>query len=175
MLPTPETPESEIESSTPILREAIVADVPEIYRMLRASAAEQGALDELCVDEQSLREDGFGTSPRYQALVAEMDGEPVAVALYFFTYSTWSSRNGLFLEDMYVRPAFRKQGVGKALMRRLIEIAHERGCRRFHWFVLRANRAAVCFYESLGGEEMLRWMPMSLREKRLTGEETEKS
>ena len=144
------------------IRPAVLSDVPALYDMLRKSAEEQGGLSELCVDEDILREDGFGPQPRFSALIAEMGVQTAGMALYFFTYSTWTSRDGLYLEDLYVMPQFRKSGVALALMARLKEIAAERGCKRFHWFVLRNNESAIRFYKRLGAEEMRDWMPMKL-------------
>lgn len=125
--------------------------------MLRASAAEQDSLDHLCVDEQSLRDDGFGPSPRFQALIADVDGTAAGLALYFFTYSTWTSRNGVYLEDLYVSPASRRHGLARSLLKHLASIAVDRGCRRLQWVVRRDNAAAIRFYESLGATELSEW------------------
>ena len=143
------------------IRPATIADVPAIYAMLRASAIEQGGLERLCVDEASLREDGFGPSPRFKAAIAEVTGKPAGLALYFFIYSTWTSRNGLYLEDLYVAPEFRRHGVARELMRHLAQVAVENGCRRMIWLVLRSN-PAVKFYERVGAEALHDWMPMQI-------------
>src|SRR5580765_4947437 len=90
-----------------ILRNATVDDVPSLLEMLRNSAADQGFPDELAVTETDLREDGFGDHPRFRAILAEWDSTPAGMALFFFNYSTWGSRSGLYLEDLYVRPEFR--------------------------------------------------------------------
>lgn len=130
--------------------------------MLHASAVEQDSAHHLCVDESSLLEDGFGPSPRFHALIAEDEGRPAGLALYFFTYSTWTSRNGIYLEDLYVTPDARRKGVARALMRRLATIAAEHRCGRLQWVVYRNNDAAVRFYRSLGAAELADWPLMWL-------------
>lgn len=152
-----------------VIRAAVADDVPALFEMLRATAREQGHEDELCVDVAALREDGFGSTPRFLALVAECDGQPAGMALYFFNYSTWTSRNGLYLEDLYVAPACRRLGVARDLMQRLEEIAVERGCGRLQWLVLRENAGAVRFYEARGATAQPEWQVML---KRLSGGRT---
>jgi GNAT superfamily N-acetyltransferase len=143
------------------IRAARADDVAAMFEMLRASAAEQGHPQDLCVDVASLREDGFGASPRFDALIAEDGGRPAGLALYGFNYSTWTSRNGVYLEDLYVRPESRHAGIARALMVRLHEIAVERGCGRFQWIVQRDNAPAVRFYESLGAKALAEWQLMA--------------
>jgi GNAT superfamily N-acetyltransferase len=147
-----------------MVRTAVVEDVPEILEMLRASAADQGFPDEVVVTEQDLREDGFGAAPpRFSVLIAEVDGRTAGMALHFFNYSTWGSRDGLYLEDLYVRPEFRRVGVARELMIALARIGHERGCGRFQWVVHSKNAAAVRFYESLGARMLEDWRLMSFK------------
>jgi GNAT superfamily N-acetyltransferase len=146
-----------------------------MFAMLRASAEEQGGLDQLCIDEDSLRADGFGSVPRFAAMLAEIEGRPAGLALCFFTYSTWTSRNGLYLEDLYVHPEFRRHGVARAMMRRLAQVAVDHGAGRFVWVVLRDNIPAIRFYESLKATAMPEWMLMriksdALRELAQTGD-----
>ncbi len=149
--------------ATLAIRAARADDVPAMFEMLEASAAEQGHAQDLCVDLERLREDGFGASPRFQALLAECDGRPAGLALYFFTYSTWPSRHGLYLEDLYARPECRRLGVARALMERLRAIAAEQGCGRLEWVVQRDNAAAIRFYESLGATALSSWQLMGWR------------
>jgi GNAT superfamily N-acetyltransferase len=150
-------------SSAIAIRPARADDAPLVLEMLRATAVEQGNEHELCVDLAAVREDGFGPAPRFQTLIAESDGRPAGLAVYFFNYSTWISRNGLYLEDLYVRPEFRRKGVAKALMARLQTIAQEHECGRIQWLVLRHNAAAVKLYESLGAHAMPEWQLMIIR------------
>ena len=148
------------------IRNADSEDVPAVFAMLRASAEEQGSLDHLCADEASLREDGFGSERRFQAAIAEVDGKAAGLALYFFVYSTWTSRNGVYLEDLFVWPQFRRKGVARALMQNLAQVAVENGYGRMIWLVLRAN-PAVRFYESVGANGLAQWMPMQVAGEKL--------
>jgi GNAT superfamily N-acetyltransferase len=145
------------------IRPARADEAPLVLEMLRATSVEQGNEHELCVDLNAVREDGFGSAPRFHVLIAECDARPAGLALYFFNYSTWISRNGLYLEDLYVRPEFRRQGVARALMRRLEVIADEHGCGRLQWLVLRENTPAVQLYERLGALALPEWQVMLLR------------
>src|SRR5258706_10617133 len=107
-----------VQSEEPlVVRAAREDDVPIIYEMLRDSAAAQGDENALCVDPGSLREDGFLTTPpKYWCLLAEVDGRPAGLALYFCIYSTWTSCQQLYLEDLYVSSHFRRRGVARSLM-----------------------------------------------------------
>lgn len=145
------------------IRAARPEDVHLMYEMLRNSAADQRSPDELVANPENLLEDGFGANPRFACLIAEVDGSPAGLALYFFNYSTWVSRSGLYLEDLYVLPAYRRQGVARALMQRLASIAVGRGCRRFLWVVHAANGRAISFYEALGATELRDWILMALK------------
>lgn len=141
-----------------VIRPGVAEDVKAVAALLADSAESQGARDSLCVDENALLRDGFGPEPRFELLVAAADSEIVGIGLYFFTYSTWTSANGLFLEDLYVAPRWRRRGIAAALMRALARIARERGCGRFEWGVQRSNEAAIRFYESLGANIANVWV-----------------
>lgn len=145
------------------IRPARADEAALVLDMLRATSAEQGNEHELCVDLEAMREDGFGSAPRFQVLIAEIDARPAGFALYFFNYSTWISRNGLYLEDLYVRPEFRRLGVARELMQRVKAIADEHGCGRIQWMVLRQNTPAVRLYERLGAQALPEWQMMLLR------------
>ena len=145
------------------LRKAVPPDAEQIFAMLQASAREQGFPDELAVTVEDLRSDGFGPRPRFEVLIAELDGRPAGMALYFFTYSTWVSRLGLYLEDLYIMPDGRRHGVARALLRQLGHIAREQGCRRFQWVVHRHNARAIALYESLGAQALEDWTLMSIK------------
>jgi len=111
----------------------------------------------------------FGTRPAAEALVAEDAGRIVGYALFFHNYSTFLSRRGLYLEDLYVQPSQRGTGLGTAMLRALAAIAVERGCARFEWTVLEWNTPAIGFYEKLGATVLPDW-----RVVRMTGEALEK-
>ncbi|HLJ87171.1 MAG TPA: GNAT family N-acetyltransferase [Candidatus Angelobacter sp.] len=132
------------------LRHATKEDVLVIYRMLMESAVSQNGAGEVCANPENLLEDGFSSTPRFQCLVAECDGEPAGIAVYFSIYSTWTSRKGCYLEDLYVAPQFRRRGVAHALMTELSGIARDSGCGYMRWLVLRDNHSAIRFYESIG-------------------------
>jgi GNAT superfamily N-acetyltransferase len=135
------------------VRLAQAADVEVIYQMVRESAIEQGGEHELCVDPANLLQDGFALQPpRFQCLLAEQDGKPAGIALYFLIYSTWTSRLSVYLEDIYVAPAYRRQGAARLLMQELARIACDNGCFQARWLVLRENTSAIRFYESIGAE-----------------------
>jgi GNAT superfamily N-acetyltransferase len=145
-----------------MVRTAVIDDVPEILAMLHASAVDQGFPDEVAVTEEDLREDGFGAAPpRFYVLIAEVEGRVSGMALYFVMYSTWGSRDVLYLEDLYVRSEFRRFGLARELMMELARIAQRRGCGRLQWVVHSKNAAAVRFYESLGARTLEDWRLMS--------------
>jgi GNAT superfamily N-acetyltransferase len=148
-----------------VIRPARTDDLPVMLEMLQASGAEQGHPEQLAVDLESLRADGFGASPRFQTLIAEHDGLPAGIALYYFNYSTWIHRDGLYLEDLFVHRDHRRSGVASALMARLKAIAAERGCGRFQWLVLYDNAPAIRFYESLGATMLPEWRVMMMTPK----------
>ena len=143
------------------IRPAQPADVPLLYEMLRASAADQGSPESLVVTEADLLEDGFGPAQRFRCMVAEVDGTPAGLALYFFNYSTWVSRIGLYLEDLYVAPGFRRSGVARALLDHLAGIAKEAGCRRMQWLVHRDNESAKRLYDAFGAHALPDWILMT--------------
>jgi GNAT superfamily N-acetyltransferase len=145
-----------------ILRAAIRDDAEAIWHLLAESAAEQGEPESLVVTIEDILVDGFGPEPRFHALLAELDGEAVGLALYFFNYSTWVSRDGLYLEDLYVRPEHRRKGIAESMMIELARIAHKRGCKRLQWVVLKDN-PAVQFYERMGARTLEEWALMSLK------------
>jgi GNAT superfamily N-acetyltransferase len=145
-----------------IIRAARADDVDAIARMLMESAESQGEPGALCVTAADLLREGFGDVPRFHALLADADGTIVGLALYVFHFSTWTSVNGIHLEDLYVDPAWRGRGVAHALMAELADIARQTGCRRLRWFVLRSNDRARRFYESIGAELLADWIYMQL-------------
>ncbi|GAC1538483.1 MAG: GNAT family N-acetyltransferase [Myxococcales bacterium] len=142
------------------LRPAKPLDVPLLLELIRELAAYEREPDAVVATEASLLRDGFGPAPRYRALVAEWDGTPAGFALWFFNYSTWLGKPGLYLEDLFVRPALRGKGIGKALLCELAAVAVREGCGRFQWQVLDWNEPSIGFYESLGARAMTEWRTM---------------
>jgi GNAT superfamily N-acetyltransferase len=108
--------------------------------------------------EEDLLRHGFGAAPRFSVLLAEQDGEVAGFALWFFTFSTWLGRPGMWLEDLFVRPELRGRGIGKALMLELARIAVREGCGRFEWNVLDWNQPSLDFYRSLGARQLDEWV-----------------
>ncbi|MBY0520080.1 MAG: GNAT family N-acetyltransferase [Sphingomonas sp.] len=139
------------------IRPAIAADVPVILQLVRELAAYERALDKVVATEALLHDAMFAAVPAAEALIAETDGDPVGLALFFHNFSTWTGWRGLYLEDLYVRPAARGLGIGKGLLTRLAAVAVERGCTRFEWQVLTWNTPAIDFYRAMGAELMEEW------------------
>jgi len=139
------------------IRPATRMDVPSIHAMIRA-LAEYEKLTHLCVTtEADLETALFGPRPAAEVLIAWKDGEAAAFALFFHNFSTFLGRPGLWLEDLFVQPAHRRQGCAQALLRTLAGIARDRGCGRFEWAVLDWNTPAIRFYESLGATVLPDW------------------
>ena len=146
-------------------RPAVPGDAALILRFITELAIYEKAGHEVKTDVAGIEASLFARDASAYALICERDGEPVGFAVYFFNYSTWLGRNGLYLEDLYVTPAARGTGAGKALLRHLARLAVERGCGRFEWSVLDWNEPAIRFYESLGARPQEEWTTY-----RLTGE-----
>jgi GNAT superfamily N-acetyltransferase len=147
------------------IRKAAPGDVPMILDFIRALAVYEREPDAVSATEEGLLHDGFGPNPFYFCLIAELDGAPAGFALYFFNYSTWMGRPGLYLEDLFVHPEFRGQGIGKALLQQVAAIAVENNCPRLQWEVLDWNTPAIDFYRAMGAEFLDEW-----RNVRVTGD-----
>jgi GNAT superfamily N-acetyltransferase len=144
---------------------ATAADIPLILALIRELADYEKLGDQVVATEASLHASLFGAAPAASAVVARIDHEAAGFALFFRNFSTFLGKPGLYLEDLYVRPAFRGRSVGKRLLSHLAALALEEGCARFEWAVLDWNRPARRFYESLGAEANSSWIPY-----RVTGE-----
>jgi GNAT superfamily N-acetyltransferase len=142
------------------IRPAAAADVPLIQQFIRDLAEYERSPESAIATQEDLLRDGFGPEPKYRCLIAEWNGAAAGFAFFFYNYSTWQGRAGLYLEDLFVKPAFRGKGVGKALLLYLAKIAVEEGCGRFQWQVLDWNTPAIEFYKSLGAEIMQPWLTM---------------
>ncbi|QSR25662.1 GNAT family N-acetyltransferase [Nocardioides aromaticivorans] len=143
-------------------------DVPDVLRLIRALAAYEREPDAVETTEADLHRWVFGDDPVANVLVAEADGVVVGMALWFRTYSTWTGVPGIYLEDLFVDPAARGSGLGKALLTALARIAVDRGYRRVEWAVLDWNTPSIEFYEALGARPMQEWSTY-----RLTGDALE--
>jgi GNAT superfamily N-acetyltransferase len=141
-----------------LLRPAVAADGPAFVALVRALAEFEkltGPDDDAAA---RLVADFTATPPRYELMVAEKDGELVAYAAHFMTYSTFRARPTLFLEDLFVHPRARRQGVARAMLDRLRALAEERGCGRFEWFVLDWNEDAQKLYQQVGAKQIPSWV-----------------
>jgi len=152
------------------IRPATPADAEMLVTLIRELAEYEKLLDEAEPDAERLAEHlRPDPQPCCEALIAETpDGEPVGFALYFANYSTFLTRFGLYLEDLYVRPAHRGQGIGFALLKRVARIARDRGCERLDWAVLDWNEPAIDFYRKLGAEPLDEWTTMRLTHDAIT-------
>ena len=144
-------------------------DVPTILRFIRELAEYERLAHEVVATEEILERTMFGERRVAFPLIASVDGEDVGWALYFYNYSTFLGRPGIYLEDLYVTPAARGKGVGKALLASLCAIAVDEGCGRVEWWVLDWNTPSIDFYRSLGARPMDEWTVF-----RLTGEAMER-
>jgi GNAT superfamily N-acetyltransferase len=144
------------------IRPAEAADVPLILSFVRELAEYEREPHAVCATEADLLRDGFGPTPRFHCIIAEWDGQPAGFALYFYNYSTWKGRPGIYLEDLYVRPAFRKRGIGRSLFVWLARLAVKENLGRIVWQVLDWNQPAIDFYQSLGATPTLGWRTMRL-------------
>ncbi|MGH9518217.1 MAG: GNAT family N-acetyltransferase [Terriglobales bacterium] len=151
------------------IRPAGPSDVPQILAFVRALAAYEREPDAVTATGQDLLKHGFGPHPYFSCLIAETGGQPAGFALYFFNYSTWLGRPGLYLEDIFVLPEFRGRGIGKALLQRVAAAALEHGCQRLQWEVLDWNTPAIDFYRAMGAEFLDEW-----RNVRISGEALER-
>jgi GNAT superfamily N-acetyltransferase len=140
------------------IREAVPADAATILRFIRELAAYERAEHEVEATEETIRQSIFGDGAVTHALMCEIDGKAAGFAVWFYNYSTWQARKGLYLEDLYVTPEFRGSGAGKKLLKRLAAIAVERGCGRFEWSVLDWNEPAIRVYEAIGAEPQKEWI-----------------
>ncbi|HET7412980.1 MAG TPA: GNAT family N-acetyltransferase [Pararhizobium sp.] len=140
------------------IRPARPADAGAILGFIRDLAQYEHAADAVEANEDTIRETIFGNGATVHALIAERGGAPIGFAVYFFNYSTWQGRNGIYLEDLYVAPEHRGTGAGKALLRRLAQIALEKNCGRFEWSVLDWNEPSIRVYESIGAKPQSDWV-----------------
>jgi GNAT superfamily N-acetyltransferase len=144
------------------IRNATPDDVAQILAFIRALAAYEREPDAVVATEEGLLRDGFGPNPYFSCLIAEEDGKPAGFALFFYNYSTWMGRPGIYLEDLFVLPELRGRGIGKALLKRVAAVAVEKGCQRLQWEVLDWNTPAIDFYRAMGAEFLDEWRNVRL-------------
>ncbi|HWB84082.1 MAG TPA: GNAT family N-acetyltransferase [Bryobacteraceae bacterium] len=144
---------------------ATEADIPVILRLIRGLARYERLSHEVVATEDDLRAALFGPHPAAEVIVARLDDQPVGFALFFHNFSTFLGRAGIYLEDLFVEPAHRGKGVGKALLHHLAKLAIQRRCGRLEWAVLNWNQPAIDFYHHAGAVAMNDWTVF-----RLTGD-----
>jgi GNAT superfamily N-acetyltransferase len=149
-----------------LIRPVGPGDVPALLEMFRELAVYEKLEHVLVADEELLSRALFGERPAAEALIAEQAGEPAGYAVFFATFSTFLARQGVWLEDVFVRPHRRRGGVGRGLVAAVASLAAERGAERLEWSALRWNELALDFYRGLGAERMDDWVTL-----RLAGEE----
>jgi len=141
-------------------------DVPLVLALIRALAEYEHLSHEVQATEEGLRMSLFGPRPSAEVLIARIDGQPVGFAVFFHNYSTFVGRPGLYLEDLFVLPEFRRRGIGRKLLAHLAAIAVERNCGRMEWAVLNWNEMAIHVYRAVAARSLDDWTVF-----RLTGEE----
>lgn len=140
------------------IREAVVEDAAVIAGFIRELAIYEKAEHEVEATPETVASSLFGPSSVTRGLICEHEGRAVGFAVWFFSYSTWLAKNGLYLEDLYVTPDYRGSGAGKVLLRRLAKIAVDNGCGRFEWSVLDWNTPAIEVYDAIGAEPQNEWI-----------------
>lgn len=140
------------------IRKATPDDAALLLGFIKELAVYEKAASEVVADVAVIRDSLFGSDSNASGLICLLDGTPIGFAVYFYNYSTWLGKRGLFLEDLFVEPRHRGSGAGKALLKQLAVIAVDEGCDRFEWNVLKWNEPAVQFYESIGALPQNEWV-----------------
>lgn len=149
------------------IRPASAEDAPLILRFITDLAIYEKAEEAVIATESDISDSLFGKDSTTSALICELDDQPVGFAVYFFNYSTWLGKHGLYLEDLYVSPESRGAGAGKAILKHLAQLAVSRNCGRFEWSVLDWNEPAIGFYKSIGAQPQDEWVAYRLTGKAL--------
>ena len=150
------------------IREATADDAALILSFITELAIYEEAENEVIANESDIRDSLFASDSTTKAVICNIDNKSVGFAVYFFNYSTWLGKHGLYLEDLYVSPEHRGTGAGKALLKLLAQIALSKNCGRFEWSVLDWNEPAIGFYHSIGAKPQDEWVGY-----RLTGQALE--
>jgi GNAT superfamily N-acetyltransferase len=144
------------------IRPATPEDIPLILAFIGELAEYERAPEQAVARPEDLLRDGWGPAPKFRVLIADWERQPAGFALFFHNYSTWQGRPALYLEDLFVRLAFRGRGIGKALLVHLAKIAVKENCGRFQWSVLDWNQPSIDFYEALGARKKSEWVIMQV-------------
>ena len=149
------------------IRPASAEDSALILRFITDLAIYEKARDAVIATESDIKNTLFGDGSTTSAVICEIDRQAVGFAVYFFNYSTWLGKHGLYLEDLYVSPQYRAAGAGKALLKHLAQVALSNHCGRLEWSVLDWNEPAIGFYKSIGAQAQDEWVPYRLTGKAL--------
>jgi GNAT superfamily N-acetyltransferase len=147
------------------IRDTTEDDIPQILLLIRELAEYEKLSHVVTVNELMLKENLFGEEKYAEVVFAEYEGMLAGQALFFYNFSTFKGKPGIYLEDLYVRPAFRNKGIGKALLYYLMELAKNKNCGRIEWVVLDWNESAIEFYKSLAARPMENWIVFRLNEE----------
>ena len=150
------------------IRQAVRSDVPLVHGFIRKLAEYEKLAHEAVASELDIEDALFGREPKVFSDIAEWDDEPAGFALWFYSFSTFHGRHGIYIEDLYVEPTLRGKGIGKALLRNLAQRCMALGLPRLQWWVLNWNAPSIAFYQSLGAKPMEEWTVF-----RLTGQALE--
>jgi GNAT superfamily N-acetyltransferase len=149
------------------IRWAEPTDTATILAFIHELAHYERMPEAVLATEADLLRDGFTEPRRFRCFIAEFDGRPAGFALFFTTYSTWRGHHGIWLEDLYVSPSLRGQGIGKALLAQVAQIAVDEGCPRMEWSVLDWNTPAIAVYEKIGAQMLNEWRIMRLADEKI--------
>jgi GNAT superfamily N-acetyltransferase len=144
------------------LRKAAAEDIPIILSFIQELAEYERAPNAVTCTKKDLRRDGFGPNPKFRVIIAEWNGQPAGMAFFFYNYSTWKGRPGIFIEDLFVRPKFRGKGIGRTLMGYLAQTAIAEKCYGVRWEVLDWNKSAIDVYQHLGSKFRDGWRIMQI-------------
>ena len=147
-----------------ILRKATEEDIPSILKFIYEIAEYENMRNEVVATEESLHKSIFQNN-RAEALIAELDGKEIGYVIYFYNFSTFIGRDGLYIEDIFIRKSYRGLGLGKEIFKVLGKIAREEGCKRIEWCCLNWNKPSISFYKSLGAKAMDEWTTFRLTEE----------
>ncbi|MBX2857771.1 MAG: GNAT family N-acetyltransferase [Cellvibrionaceae bacterium] len=150
-----------------VINNATIQDAGLILAFIRELAKYEKAEDQVVATIEDIQNRLFASNATARALICTLDGKAIGFAVYFFNFSTWLGKNGLYLEDLYISPDYRAAGAGKKLIRHLAQIAVNNHCGRFEWNVLDWNTPAIKFYESIGAKPLEEWITYRLEGKAL--------
>ncbi len=149
------------------IRFAVESDVPLILNFIREIAEYERLLNEVTATPETLVESLFRGGSCPEVIICFLDEQPVAYAVFYHNFSTFVGRKGLYLEDIYVKPEYRHQGIGRKMFKFIAQIGVDRNCGRFEWAVLNWNRPAVRFYESMGAKPLTDWTIFRLKDEQI--------